>query len=221
MSNRTAARTTIRRTSSITLSALAVLIAALIGVHLYQAREAPASPVATTMALDSTDGPDIDGGLSPPRRPPTALGTPRAIDGKQTQPARALPEREQRRDAPGVEDGAVPDGVTVFDDGVPAVANLRPTLLDALRRAATDAEEDGVTFYVTSGWRSPAYQEQLRREAVARYGSEKEAARWVAAPSRSAHVSGDAVDIGPANAMAWLSKHGKRYGLCLIYRNEP
>jgi hypothetical protein len=34
-------------------------------------------------------------------------------------------------------------------------------------------------------------------------------------------VSGDAVDIGPADATAWLSAHGARYGLCQIYRNEP
>jgi D-alanyl-D-alanine carboxypeptidase len=43
----------------------------------------------------------------------------------------------------------------------------------------------------------------------------------VATPSTSAHVSGDAVDIGPVNAATWLSKHGAQYGLCLIYRNEP
>jgi hypothetical protein len=34
-------------------------------------------------------------------------------------------------------------------------------------------------------------------------------------------VSGDAVDIGPFDATAWLSKHGAGYGLCQIYRNEP
>ena len=74
---------------------------------------------------------------------------------------------------------------------------------------------------VDSGWRSAEYQEQLRREAIAKYGSEAEAARWVAAPDRSAHVSGDAVDIGPVDAAAWLSEHGAGYGLCQIYGNEP
>ena len=89
----------------------------------------------------------------------------------------------------GEADGAVPDGTTVFDDGVPAVAKLGPALLGALRRAATDAARDRVRFVVNSGWRSTAYQEQLRREAIAKYGSEAQAARWVAAPSTSAHVS--------------------------------
>ncbi|MFI6599307.1 M15 family metallopeptidase [Nonomuraea sp. NPDC050536] len=121
----------------------------------------------------------------------------------------------------GEADGAVPDGVTVFDDEIPAVAKLDPDLLGALRRAATDAADDGVEFFVNSGWRSPEYQEQLRHEAVSEYGSEKEAARWVATADKSLHVSGDAVDIGPSDATAWLSEHGAEYGLCQIYSNEP
>jgi LAS superfamily LD-carboxypeptidase LdcB len=78
-----------------------------------------------------------------------------------------------------------------------------------------------VVLYVTSGWRSPKYQEQLRQQAISKYGSEKEAARWVATPTASAHVSGNAVDIGSFDATVWLSKHGAKYGLCQIYRSEP
>ena len=129
--------------------------------------------------------------------------------------------RGEHRGALGEADGAIPDGASVFDDEVPGVANLDPALLGALRQAATDAADDGVEFSVNSGWRSPAYQDQLRREAVLQYGSEAEAARWVATAETSAHVSGDAVDIGPSAAMTWLSEHGARYGLCQIYRNEP
>jgi hypothetical protein len=125
------------------------------------------------------------------------------------------------RAALGLADGAVPDGVTVFDDTVPAVAGLDPRLLGALRRAAADAADDGVRFSVNSGWRSPAYQDQLLREAVAEHGSEGEAARWVATADTSPHVSGDAVDIGPAPAAAWLAEHGAGHGLCQIYGNEP
>ena len=105
--------------------------------------------------------------------------------------------RSVHRGALGEADSAVPDGTTVFADEIPGVANLDPALLGALRRAATDAADDGVEFFVDSGWRSPEYQEQLLREAVSEYGSEEEAARWVATPNTSAHVSGDAVDIGP------------------------
>jgi LAS superfamily LD-carboxypeptidase LdcB len=121
----------------------------------------------------------------------------------------------------GKEDGAVPDRVTVFDEELPAVLKLDPALLRALQRAATDAADDEVEIFVESGWRSPEYQEQLLREAISEYGSEREAARWVATADTSAHVSGDAVDIGPFDARAWLSEHGAQYGLCQIYRNEP
>jgi len=121
----------------------------------------------------------------------------------------------------GEADGLVHDGASVFDDETPAVANLDPNLLKALRRAARDAARDGVAFLVNSGWRSPRYQEQLLREAISEYGSEEEAARWVGTATTSAHVPGEAVDIGPFAATAWLSERGARYGLCQIYRNEP
>jgi D-alanyl-D-alanine carboxypeptidase len=129
--------------------------------------------------------------------------------------------RSEHRGAPGGADSAVPDGTTVFDDEIPGVANLDPALLDALRRAATDAANEGVEFVVDSGWRSREHQARLLREAISEYGSEEEAARWVATPDTSAHVSGDAVDIGPIDAAEWLSQHGADYGLCQIYGNEP
>jgi zinc D-Ala-D-Ala carboxypeptidase len=129
--------------------------------------------------------------------------------------------RDEHGGTGGEAEGAIPDGTTVFDDAIPGVAKLDPALLGSLRRAATEAASDGVEFFVESGWRSPKYQEQLLHEAIAEYGSEEEAARWVATPNTSAHVSGDAVDIGPSGATAWLSARGARYGLCQIYRNEP
>ncbi|MFC6083603.1 M15 family metallopeptidase [Sphaerisporangium aureirubrum] len=134
-------------------------------------------------------------------------------------PGAKIPRREHRG-PPGEADGVVPGGVTVFDDAIPAVANLDPDLREALRRAATDAANEGIDFYVNSGWRSPAYQNQLLREAVSKYGSEKEAARWVATAATSLHVKGEAVDIGHSAATVWLSGHGAEYGLCQIYLNE-
>jgi hypothetical protein len=118
--------------------------------------------------------------------------------------------------------GAVRRGLTVFDNERPPVANLDPDLLDAVRRAALNAaSRDGVKIVINSGWRSPEYQERLRRQAASKYGSEENAARWVATAETSSHVSGRAVDIGPSHAMAWLSRHGAGYGLCQTYRNEP
>ena len=144
----------------------------------------------------------------------------RAVLGEQPGPPGGRPALGGRGPL-GEADGAVPDGTTVFDNDVPGVANLDPALLSALREAATDAAGDGVEFLVDSGWRSQDYQEQLLQEAVSKYGSEEEAARWVATPETSPHVSGNAIDIGPSNATAWLSEHGAGYGLCQIYDNEP
>jgi zinc D-Ala-D-Ala carboxypeptidase len=129
--------------------------------------------------------------------------------------------RNEQRDALGEAGGAVPDGTTVFDDEIPGVGKLDSDLLGALRRAATYAADNGVQFYVDSGWRSRAYQEQLLHEAISKYGSREAATRWVATPETSAHVKGDAVDIGPSGAATWLSAHGAAYGLCQIYGNEP
>jgi LAS superfamily LD-carboxypeptidase LdcB len=115
----------------------------------------------------------------------------------------------------------LPDGVTVFDDRYPGVDNLEPDLLRALRAAAKAAAAQGIELSVNSGWRSRDYQDRLLRDAVSTYGSEREAARWVATADTSPHVTGEAVDIGPAAAAVWLSERGAAYGLCQIYRNEP
>lgn len=150
-----------------------------------------------------------------------SASTARSARSAPPAPSPSHTQRSEHRGSLGKADGVVPDGVTVFDDATPAVANLDPDLLEALRQAATDAADDGVEFYVNSGWRSPRYQEQLLDQAVSKYGSRNKAARWVATPNTSAHVSGDAVDIGPSDAAVWLSRHGAEYGLCQTYRNEP
>ena len=135
----------------------------------------------------------------------------------------------------GVRSWRVPDGLTQvrsaatspasdddapFDTSRPTIGNLDPDLLDAIQAAARDARADGVRLVVTSGWRSRAHQERLLTEAVDKYGSEPEALRYVSTPDASAHVTGDAVDIGPTDGDNWLSQHGSDYGLCQIFANE-
>jgi D-alanyl-D-alanine carboxypeptidase len=194
------ARTTTRRIPRVLVAGLLVVIAAIAAALGYQ-----------SASSSSTASSPIDPLRGEHRR---ALGEPHgAVPGGASVC--------EHGGALGEADGAVPDGTTVFDDEIPGVANLDPALLGALSQAAKDAADDGVELYVDSGWRSPEYQEQLLHEAVSKYGSEKEAARWVATPNTSAHVSGDAVDIGPFDATAWLSEHGAEYGLCQIYSNEP
>lgn len=166
----------------------------------------PSSSTATSVELGPVEGAGpaaVEGAASAGLLPIDAPGE--------------LPARDRGL---GIDDGAVPDGTTVWDD-VPAVARLDPALLDAVRRAADAAENDGVHLRVNSGWRSASYQARLLDEAVAEYGSREKAERWVATPETSAHVSGDAIDLGPPRAAAWLASHGSAFGLCRVYRNEP
>ncbi|ONI65333.1 hypothetical protein ALI44B_00635 [Leifsonia sp. ALI-44-B] len=120
-------------------------------------------------------------------------------------------------------EGVLPDGATVFDENLPGIANLDPALRAAVEQASRAAlEEDDVQLVVTSGWRSAVLQNRLLDNAVLEYGSREEAARWVATPETSAHVTGTAVDIGGMDGYLWLGEpdHGSAYGLCQIYVNE-
>ena len=191
MGKAVSARATTRRTLRLSAVALFVVTATIIGILVYQS--APSSATASSEAHSP--------GARRPAPPSTAPSA--------------------RSAAVTLDDGVLPAAITVFDDGYPGLAKLDPDLLQALRKAATVAALDGVRFYVNSGWRSRKYQEQLFRQAVSTYGSDSEAARWVAAPGTSAHESGDAADIGTSDATEWLSAHGARYGLCQIYGNEP
>lgn len=92
------------------------------------------------------------------------------------------------------------------------MSKLDPVLLGALRTAAADAAAAGIAVVITSGWRSAEYQDRLLEDAVAQHGSEDEASRWVATAETSAHVHGDAVDVGPDAAIEWLSFNGAWYG---------
>jgi D-alanyl-D-alanine carboxypeptidase len=122
---------------------------------------------------------------------------------------------------PSADDGQISEGtiVTLADD-VPAIARLDPALRDAMRRAETDAAAEGLSFEVTSGWRSAEYQQWLLDDAIEHYGSEDLARQFVATPDRSSHVTGDAVDIVPIDAQFWLIEHGSQYGICQTYANE-
>ena len=107
-----------------------------------------------------------------------------------------------------------------YDVANPAVGYLDPALLRAVQQAADAAAADGITMTITSGWRSPEFQQQLLDDAVAAYGSVAAARQYVQTPQASRHVTGQAVDIGGYGADDWLIAHGARFGLCRIYANE-
>lgn len=121
----------------------------------------------------------------------------------------------------GADDGVLEENrYSAYDTDLPAVANLDPALLEAVQQATDAAAEDDITVFVSSGWRSTAYQQHLLDEAILQYGSEAAARQYVAPPDGSSHTRGAAVDIGATDADYWLIEHGVDYGLCQTYANE-
>lgn len=107
------------------------------------------------------------------------------------------------------------------DTDHPAVKHLDPRLRRAVQRAASAAREDGVRdFWLTSGWRTADYQQELFDAAVRKHGSRAMASRWAKTPETSEHVQGRAVDVGPARTARWMSRHAEDFGLCRTYANE-
>ncbi|MBX7451094.1 M15 family metallopeptidase [Mycolicibacterium sp. 3033] len=118
--------------------------------------------------------------------------------------------------------GWLPDGTTLspFDTANPILSQMNPALLRAVQDATRAAQPAGVDIRITSGWRSPGFQQRLFDDAVRSYGSVAAAAQFVATPEVSQHVRGQAVDIGPTAADQWMIANGKQFGLCQIYANE-
>lgn len=92
----------------------------------------------------------------------------------------------------------------------------------ALARMLQDAPAE-VKIGITSGYRSPEVQQRLWDEALAKYGSESEARKWVAPPGRSQHNHGNAADLKylSPEAQAWVHANAERYGLAFPLGNEP
>lgn len=81
----------------------------------------------------------------------------------------------------------------------------------------------GGRITITSGYRSPERQAQLFANAVAKYGSEAAARKWVAPPGKSNHGRGIAADLGFADAAAreWAHANAARFGLHFPMGWEP
>lgn len=98
-----------------------------------------------------------------------------------------------------------------------------PLLQARFFAAATAAEREGVRLYITSSFRTLDRQALLFQRAVVKYGSKREAAKWVLPAEFSKHPKGLALDINYPNDRAgahWLDRNGSRFGLCRVYANE-
>lgn len=143
-----------------------------------------------------------------------------------------------------------PGGGRITDKSEPAAADrvdvarrgggtvtLHRLAADAWAALTAAARADGIAAPLlepTSGYRSVARQQELFDAAVARYGSEAEARRWVAKPGGSPHHSGRAIDcwMGTSNdsrnvdtqrdtdVWRWLDANAERFGF-YPYPAEP
>ena len=89
--------------------------------------------------------------------------------------------------------------------------------------AQAAAKKEGVSLQITSGYRTLARQYKLFKDAIKKYGSYKEAARWVSPPEISHHPLGLAIDVNYPNvpkAAKWLEVNGYKFGLCRVFKNE-
>lgn len=103
------------------------------------------------------------------------------------------------------------------------VTGIHPKLEVRFKAARAAASLAGVNLYIASGYRTQARQQYLFEEAIKKYGSETEAARWVLPPYLSHHPLGLAIDVNYPNdpkGAKWLERNGSRFGLCRIFDNE-
>lgn len=88
----------------------------------------------------------------------------------------------------------------------------------------------GPGLQVYSGYRSPELQGELYQNALAKYGSEAEARKWVAPPGKSRHNTGQAADLKfngvrldqvSPEVQAWVRENAVKYGLDVPMEWEP
>jgi len=133
--------------------------------------------------------------------------------GDERVPARAVAEAELSAAADGA--FAAGDGVGEYRgplelrQGKP----MRPDVARAFDRMQQDAQADGISLLVVSGFRSNAEQAAL----FARRPDPK----WVAPPGKSLHRLGTELDLGPELAYGWLAANAKRFGFIQRYSWEP
>jgi hypothetical protein len=95
--------------------------------------------------------------------------------------------------------------------GVAGPIPLHPLAAAAWKALVAGARGDGIQHPLllpTSGFRDPELQRRLWVQARTRYGSAREARKWVAPPGSSAHQSGRAIDfyLGDKNSSANVAR---------------
>ena len=114
-------------------------------------------------------------------------------------------------------------GESEIKPGLSYPIELNSQLVIRFIAAKAAAAKDGQKIYIASGFRTLERQKYLFANAVKKYGSESEAAKWVAPPYVSHHPWGLAIDVNYPNepvGAGWLEINGAKFGLCRVYENE-
>lgn len=105
-----------------------------------------------------------------------------------------------------------------------SITGLNPDFIRSLEAMLAGAPPEIQTaLQITSGYRSPAVQQQLWNDALAKYGSPEAARKWVAPPGNSQHNHGYAVDLKFVNdaAKQWAHANAGQFGLAFPMGHEP
>lgn len=213
--------------------ATAGALIALTGCAAAAPAQSPPAPAASTPAP------------APVASSPAASPSPSASTGS-PKPAPSKPSATPSR--PPKDDRTASERNRAFTvDGIPVVSKKHPInaayrrssvtspngltreTKAALTRMIAAARAKGVRIIVRSGYRSYTEQAQILARKIKEYGSESLARRYNAAPGRSEHQTGLAVDlwdgvtwgVGVRNTKTgkWLWANAWRYGFILRYPN--
>ena len=84
-----------------------------------------------------------------------------------------------------------------------------------VKRMIADAKKDGINLQISSAYRSHEEQKVLYQKYLNGTGN------LAAKPGTSNHESGDALDLGPPSAFAWLKQNAGQFGFKNKIASEP
>ncbi|MTD13675.1 hypothetical protein GIS00_06930 [Nakamurella sp. YIM 132087] len=171
----------------------------------------PTETTSTTEAPGTTETSETTGST-----PTTATSSSRSTTSG---PAPTIVTRSaEEPDVAGPDGGkACPADGQYYDE---ATTGMLPDAAAAWAAAKKAAAADDEVLCLNDGKRSAAQQQAQYDAYVEQYG--KDVADQLVLPwQKSAHVSGYAADVQPANGYVWLQATDGSLGWCRIYDNEP
>lgn len=206
-----------KRRLTVTLSALAVVLVAGVAIGIW--------------ALQNQDTVTIAQPTTTPAATPTPTPTPTPEPSPEPQWDVDSPGSLQvvvNKQRPLDPIGWIPDELVWPDIPNPSGEPLHPEAAQAAEQMFIEAQAAGLPFWLVSGYRDFAYQEQLFNNFSANYGVE-EAETFSARPGHSEHQTGLAIDISECDGCGlteafgdtpqgiWVRENAHRFGYIMRY----